>query len=124
MKELLFTVVIAALLFSCDRTERNCENFKTGKFSYTARIGEVEKTTVFIRNDSIEIDFFEGKSDTSSIQWINNCEYIAKKLRPKSMAEKKALHFKILTTSSDSYTFEFSVVGKSNKQKGTATKIQ
>lgn len=40
------------------------------------------------------------------------------------MAERKAIHMKILTTSTDSYTFEYSYVGDSNKQKGIVTKIK
>ena len=39
------------------------------------------------------------------------------------MQEQKAVHMKILTTKDDTYTFEFSIVGDSNKQKGTVTKI-
>jgi hypothetical protein len=29
----------------------------------------VKKTTLFVRNDSIEIETFEGKTDTASIRW-------------------------------------------------------
>lgn len=80
-------------------------------------------TTVY-RNDTIEIDFFEGKTDTSSIRWINDCEYVIKKLHPKNQAERKAIHIKILTTSENEYTFEFREVGKSTGSKGKARKIE
>ena len=38
------------------------------------------------------------------------------------MAEKKAIHMKILTTKGDEYVFEYNIVGDSKKQKGTAKK--
>lgn len=108
---------------SCYRPERNCNDFRSGKFSFTAKIAEESLTTTFVRNDSIEIDYFEGKVDTSSVRWINECEYIVKKLHPKNMAEEKSIHMKILSTTQDSYTFEYNVVGSTKKSQGTAIKI-
>lgn len=121
---IFLTLFSAILLTSCYQPERNCESFKTGTFEFEALVGtEIMKTT-FTRNDSIEIDFFKGKSDTSSIRWINNCEYIVQKLNPKSMSEKNAIHMKILTTEADTYVFEYNIVGDSNKQRGTAKKTK
>ena len=109
---------------SCYNIERNCNDFHTGTFEFEALIdGELAKTT-FIRNDSIEIDFYQGKSDTSSIRWINDCEYIVKKINPKNMAEQKALHMKILTTDGNTYMFEYAIVGSNTKQKGVVKKIK
>jgi hypothetical protein len=39
------------------------------------------------------------------------------------MAEEKAIHIKILTTKGNEYNFEYNIVGDTNKQKGTAKKI-
>jgi hypothetical protein len=39
------------------------------------------------------------------------------------MVEEKAIVMKILTTSKNSYTFEFGMVGVDAKQRGTVTKI-
>lgn len=119
----IFIVTILCLFFtSCYKQERNCAKFKTGTFEYETYLdGELQKST-FVRNDSIEIDFFKGKSDTASIRWINNCEYVLTNLNPKSMAERKPLHIKILTTEKDSYVFEYGIVGESKKQKGTIYK--
>lgn len=120
---IIFALLTTLLLSSCYQPERNCEHFKTGTFEFEALVGtEVMKTT-FTRNDSIEIDFFKGKSDTSTIRWINNCEYIVQKKKPKNMSEKNAIHMKILTTDADTYVFEYNIVGDSNKQRGTAKKI-
>lgn len=121
------TLGIAIILLaasSCYQPERNCSDFKNGKFSFTAKIDDVEHTTIFVRNDSLEIDYFEGKADTSSVRWINDCEYIVKKLHPKNMAEEKSIHMKILSTTADSYTFEYRVVGSANKSIGTALKVE
>ncbi len=111
------------LLMSCYNVERNCADFKTGKFKFDYEIDGVKKTTIFERNDSIEIENFEGKIDTSTIRWVNDCEYVLQKKHPKNKAEEKAIDMKILTTSKNSYTFEFGMVGIDSKQRGTVTKI-
>ena len=56
-------------------------------------------TSTFERNDSIQIETYEGVTDTFDIRWTNDCEYIIKNSNPKNMAEKKAFQVKILTTS-------------------------
>ncbi len=118
-------VFIAHLFFlaSCFQPERKCEDFKKGTFTYEAMVGTEVLTTTFVRNDSIEIDYFKGKADTSSIRWINDCEYVVKKLHPKNMAEEKAIHMKILTTNNNQYTFEYNIVGEKQKLRGTAVKV-
>jgi hypothetical protein len=122
MKKILI-IPLFLLLISCYNVERNCKDFKTGKFKFDYKIDGVNKTTVFERNDSIEIETFEGKTDTSSIRWVSDCEYILEKVHPKNMAEKNAINMKILTTSKNSYTFEFGIVGSDKKQRGTVEKI-
>lgn len=113
------------LLCSCFETpERECKDFKTGKFRFDYEVDGVKKTTTFIRTENQEIDFYEGKSDTSSIKWINDCEYVIQKINPKNMQEKKAIAMKILSTSKNSYTFEFGLVGSPEKQTGTVVKIE
>lgn len=122
MKKLILLPLLL-ILASCYNTERNCKDFKTGKFKFEHEVDGVKKVTLFERNDSIEIETFEGKTDTASVRWINDCEYILKKLHPKNMAEEKSISMRILTTSKNSYTFEFGIVGSDQKQKGTVTKI-
>ncbi len=77
-----------------------------------------------MRNDTLEIDFFNGVADTSSVRWINDCEYIVKKLHPKSKSEEQSIHMKILSTTENSYTFEYNIVGKSQTSRGTAIKLE
>ena len=122
MKKILFILPLLSLM-SCYDAERNCKDFKTGKFKFEYVVDGLKKTALFERNDSIEIETFEGKTDTASIRWVNDCEYVLLKLHPKNMAEEKAIGMKILTTTKNSYTFEFGMVGVDEKQRGTVTKI-
>jgi len=122
MKKLLLLPLLL-LFISCYNVERDCKDFRTGKFSFEYEVDGVKKTTVFERNDSLEIETYDGKTDTASIRWINDCEYILKKLHPKNMAEEKSIEMKILTTSENTYTFEFGMVGVPGKQKGIVTKL-
>ena len=121
----LFIALIGLLICSsCYETQRDCSNFKTGTFEFEALSGtEVFKTTIS-RNDTIEVDYYDGKTDSSSIRWINDCEYVLEKIKPKNQAEKKAILVKILATQNDTYTFEFSEVGKNKKSKATAKRVK
>ncbi len=125
-KTTLFCVLFLMLIsFSCKNApKRNCKDFKTGVFTFTSVLDGDSLTTRFVRKDSIEIDFFNNKIDTSAIRWINDCEYVLKQLHPKNKKEEKSIHIKILTTSDSSYTFEFNTVGDSKKLRGTAYKTQ
>ncbi len=111
------------LLTSCYQQERNCAYFKTGKFTSETEIEGKKYTSTFERNDSIQIETYEGKIDTFKVRWTNDCEYIIQNIHPKNRAEKKPVQMKILTTNSKSYTFEYSFVGDAKKQRGTATKL-
>ncbi|RRA95506.1 DNA topoisomerase IV [Paenimyroides viscosum] len=123
MKKLLL-LPTAFVLFSCYNQERNCTDFKIGTFVFEQEINGEKHTSTFIRTDKYEIETYNGKTDTASIRWVNDCEYILQKLHPKNMAEKKAVQMKILTTNADSYIFEYNIVGDANKQKGEIKKIK
>lgn len=124
MRNILPALLLILCLSSCYEAERNCKDFKTGTFEFESYLeGELVKTR-FVRNDSIEIDYFRGKADTSSIRWINDCEYILSNLNPKNRAEEKPIHMKILTTKGNTYTFEYGLVGETQKQRGTVVKVE
>jgi hypothetical protein len=123
MKHLLFVALAATLLTSCYNAERNCTDFKTGTFRSEIEIDGQKKVTEFTRNEAYEIGTYDGKVDTASVRWINDCEYVLQTVNPKNAAEMKGVHMKILTTKQNSYTFEFSLIGDSHKQKGTVTKL-
>lgn len=115
---------IFTLLTSCYKIERNCTDFKTGKFKSTITIDGKDYISTFSRNNTKQIETFEGKTDSSTVRWINDCEVVFKTINPKNRAERKDIHLKILTTTDSSYTFEYSYVGETLKQKGTAIKIK
>jgi hypothetical protein len=119
----IYSILFLTLLTSCYEQERNCKDFKTGKFKSEIEVDGKKLFTTFERNDSIQIETFEGITDSYDVRWTNNCEYVIKNSKPKNMAEKKALQVKILTTSKNSYTFEYNFVGEDTKQKGIVYKL-
>jgi hypothetical protein len=121
MKKLLlfFTLLI---LTSCYDVERNCKDFKIGKFQFDYVVNGVKKTTLFERTETMQIETYEGKTDTATVRWVNDCEFILQKLHPKNRKEKKAISMRIVSTTKNSYTFEFGIVGSDEKQKGVAVK--
>ena len=121
MKKILlfFTLLI---LTSCYDVERNCKDFKTGKFRFDFVLNGVKKTTVFERTPTMQIETYEGKTDTATVRWVNDCEFVLQKLHPKNIKEKKAISIRIVSTTKNSYTFEFGIIGSVEKQKGIAVK--
>ena len=112
------------LLSSCYQIERNCSDYQVGSFESTIIISDIAYTSTFKRTKDLQIETFEGKTDSSSVRWINDCEVVFKTINPKSMAEHKDIHLKILETSDSTYTFEYSYVGEVIKQRGTAKLIE
>lgn len=122
MKHLYLFLLASITLASCYQQERNCQDFKTGTFVFEQEINGEKHTSTFIRTDSIEIETYQGKTDTASIRWLNDCEYVLQKLHPKNRAEQQGIHMKILTSKGKEYTFEYGLVGATEKQKGTIKK--
>ena len=119
----LYYIILSFLLVSCYNQERNCSDYKTGKFEFTQEIDGINETSIFERTDSLQIETFRNETDTSSVRWINDCEFILNNLHPKNREEKKGIHIKILSTTNEGYVFEYSYVGNSQKNKGKATKL-
>tara|TARA_Y100000816_G_C25929003_1_gene484442 strand:- start:415 stop:816 length:402 start_codon:yes stop_codon:yes gene_type:complete len=119
-----FLVSFSLLLFSCVIPDKNCSNFKIGEFNFESKTENGVYNSRTIRNDSIEIEFFGSSIDTSRITWVSECEYILRKLRPKTLSEEKAVSVKIINTSEKGYLFEYSFVGdKKNRARGNAFKV-
>lgn len=116
---LLFTISLLA----CSDKERNCKDYKTGKFEFTKEIKGKKQTSVTVRTERLQIETYNGKTDTATVHWINDCEFVLHKLHPKTMAEQKAVSITILSTDKKGYTFEYSYVGDAKKQRGTVTKL-
>ena len=122
MWRLIFFVLV--LFISCYSLERDCKPFQRGEFKFTQIINGEIKSSYFKRDSVFEIELFEGKIDTSSIRWVNDCECILTKLNPNHNQEKRPIQIRIISTKGDRYTFEYSLVGDSkNRQRGSIQKI-
>ena len=123
LKRFLVSSIFIYLL-GCNLPERNCLDYKNGDFEFSTLINDEVITSKFSRRDSIEIEYFENKIDTSFVSWVSDCEFILRKKNPTSSTDKKAVNMKILSTSKNGYVFEFSIVGdKKNIFRGEAIKI-
>ena len=121
-KYVLFSTLF--LNFSCYKVNRDCSNFKFGTFKYERVIGNKLSTSFFIRDNDIEIEYYNNKIDTSKIKWVNECEFILRKQNPTNNLEKKPISIKIISTHKNYYIFEFSLVGDNkNKKRGKILKI-
>ena len=122
MWRLVFFILV--LFISCYSLERDCKPFQQGEFKFTQIINGEIKSSYFTRDSVFEIELFEGKIDTSSIRWVNDCECILTKLNPNNNQEKRPIQIRIISTKGDRYTFEYSLVGDSkNRQRGSIQKI-
>lgn len=116
--------ILLVFFTACFSPQRNCSDFHTGTFSFTSMVLGDTLTTKFTRTDSIEVDYYLNRVDSSYVRWLNDCECIVKKLRPLTYQDSKAVHMKILTTEDNTYMFEYNLVGDSaNKQRGMVTKL-
>ena len=120
----LIYILLLLSLFSCYEKSRNCTDYKTGEFYSEVTIDGKLNKSKFIRTDTLQIETYDKKVDSTQLRWINDCEVIFKTIKPKNMAEQKDIHLKILTTTDSSYTFEYSYVGETKKQKGVAYRVK
>ena len=118
-------VIILSLLFiSCYSVERDCIEFRTGSFEFSTLINDSIVKSTFIRTDNYEIEQFKGVKDSSTIRWVNECEFILTKINPKTNQERRPIRIKILRTYGNSYDFEYSQVNNPQKiNRGTVNKI-
>lgn len=120
-----YVLLISLLsLLNCYESSRNCADFKTGEFYSEITINNKTFKSHFTRSKSIQVETYNNKIDSSRLRWINDCEVVFKTINPKNMAEQKDIHLKILTTTDSSYTYEYSYVGETKKQKGVAYSIK
>ena len=115
---------ILFLLTSCYNVDRNCENFKIGEFEFTYKLNDTIQTSLFTRTLDYEIEEFNSVIDSSSISWVNDCEFVLTKINPKTNQEKRPVRIKIIRTYENSYDFEYSSVNEPIIiQRGTVTRI-
>ena len=116
---------ILFLLTSCYSVDRDCENFKIGEFEFTYKLNDTIQRSIFTRTLDYEIEKFNSVIDSSSISWVNDCEFILTKINPKTNQEKRPVRIKIIRTYENSYDFEYSSVNEPIIiKRGTVTKIK
>ncbi len=103
---------ILILFTSCYSVNRDCNDFKTGKFEFTYELNDTIQESTFTRTLNYEIEEYNGVIDSSKISWVNNCEFILTKLNPRTNQEKRPVRVKILRTYDDSYDFEYSNINE------------
>ncbi|RKR12907.1 hypothetical protein CLV91_1619 [Maribacter vaceletii] len=124
IKKLSCILLLVLSVISCYQPERNCSDFKTGEFLFTYEVNGVTKTGKFIRDKDYSVDYYDNKIDSASVRWLNDCEFVLKDLN-----NDIAIHYKILSTTKNSYTFEYKNAVKDTNKKlivrtGTATKTK
>lgn len=122
MKYVLMLCIVA-LLVGCYQPTRNCKDYRTGTFHSEVVINGKIFTSDFTRTDKVQVETYDDHKDSSEVRWINDCEVVFRTIHPRNMAERKDIHLKILTTTDSSYTFEYSYIGETKKQKGVAYKV-
>ena len=100
------------LLTSCYSVDRDCENFKMGEFEFTYKLNDTIQRSLFTRTLDYEIEEFNNVIDSSSISWVNDCEFVLTKVNPKTNQEKRPVRIKIIRTYENSYDFEYSSVNE------------
>ena len=117
-------IILSFLFISCYSVEGDCIEFRTGSFEFSTSINDSIVKSTFIRTDNYEIEQFKGVKDSSTIRWVNECEFILTKINPKTNQEKRPIRIKILRTYGNSYDFEYSQVNNPQKiNRGTVNKI-
>ena len=117
-------IILSLLLTSCYSVERNCLDFKTGVFEFSTSINDSLVTSTFTRTNEFEIEMYNGIEDSSSISWVNNCEFLITKINPRTNQEKRPIRIKILRTYGDQYDFEYSGVNNPDKiSRGTVRRL-
>lgn len=119
----IFVVIGLLFLFiSCKEEKLNINQFKTGNFK--TYLEDSDATSIAIRNDSIQIETYNGIKDTFAIKWKSNFEYVLTKLHPKNELDSTPFIVKITGFKNDSYTFKANYKGSNFKQKGKAIKLK
>ncbi len=117
-------IVLSLLFISCYNVDRDCVEFRTGSFEFSTSINDSIVKSTFIRTDNYEIEEFKGVKDSSTIRWVNECEFILTKISPKTNQERRPIRIKILRTYGNLYDFEYSQVNNPQKiNRGTVNKI-
>lgn len=113
---------VLCLFISCDQGKRlRVDDLKSGRYKTVLEDEETESFAT--RNDSIQIEEYQGHKDTFDIKWIDQFEYVLTKTNPKTLLDSTPFHVKITSIKKDGYDFSAYYKGSKFKQKGRAYKL-
>lgn len=115
-------LLLLSITTSCYQTTRNCADYQTGTFIWEQESGGKLLSTTFTRTKEYQIETYQGVTDSSRVEWVNDCEWRIIPINPKSNADSRAYLFKILNTTDNDYNFEFRQSGREETYFGTAVK--
>lgn len=121
MRYFVIIVLFFATASCLTNSNIHVDELKYGSFETT--LEDKETISYAIRNDSIQIEDFNGIKDTFNIKWIDQFEYVLVKKNPKTMLDSTPFHVKITGIKNNTYTFNAYYKGSNFKQKGTAVKL-
>ena len=115
-------ILIFCFFISCDQGKRlRVDDLKSGRYKTVLEDEQTESYAT--RNDSIQIEEYQGSVDTFDIKWIDQFEYVLTKSRPKTLLDSTPFHVKITSIKKNGYEFSAYYKGSKFKQKGTAYKL-
>jgi len=117
-----FIIITLVIILSCCKGSTDVNEFKTGTFKTFLEDSDI--TSIAVRNDSIQIETYNNKKDTFSIEWKSNFEYILTKIHPQNELDSTPFYVKITKFSDKSYAFKAYYKGSNFKQKGNAVKVE
>ena len=122
MRTWLFFLSILIVSSCLKNDENKVETLKVGKFR--TELQDTDEVSIALRNDSLQIETYKGKTDTFAIKWIDPFEYVLIKKHPKNLLDSTEFHVKITRLKKDSYDFKAFYAGSNFTQKGTAYRIK
>jgi hypothetical protein len=125
MKSKITLVILFFAVYSCySPPERECAKVKTGSFEFISIVEGDTLVSRFDRFEDFEIDYYQGKADTSTVKWVNDCEFVLRNINPKSLNEQQAVYIKILSTDESGYSFEYGILKDAKRLKGYAKRLK
>lgn len=121
MRYFLIFILLSFSISCINKNKVHVNDFKNGSFKTTLEDDDI--VSYATRNDSIQIEDFNGVKDTFKIKWLDQFEYILVKKNPKTMLDSTPFHVKITGIKKNTYSFSAYYKGSNFKQKGTAIKL-
>ena len=121
MRYFAITILFITTASCLTNSNVHVDELKNGSFKTT--LEDKETISYATRNDSIQIEDYNGIKDTFNIKWIDQFEYVLVKRNPKTMLDSTPFHVKITGIKNNTYTFNAYYKGSNFKQKGTAVKL-